>query len=53
MLLRLLVLMLPLALAACTGPRLNAGLSIGPGGARISPSISAGLQGGGTLSYSP
>ncbi|MEY4870982.1 MAG: hypothetical protein RLZZ563_312 [Pseudomonadota bacterium] len=41
-----------LALAACTDPRLNAGLSLGSDGLRVSPSVSAGL-GGGRISYSP
>ncbi|MCB6179431.1 hypothetical protein LHP98_15015 [Rhodobacter sp. Har01] len=50
---RLALLTLPLALAACVGPQLNAGLSIGPNGARVYPSVSAGLEGGGTISYSP
>ena len=42
-----------LALTACVDPSLNAGISIGPNGASISPSISAGLDGGGTLTYQP
>ena len=46
------LLILPLLLAACAGgPRLNAGLSLGPGGVRVVPSVSAGLTGGGTISY--
>ncbi len=39
-------------LAACTDPRLKAGISIGANGATISPSLSGGL-GGGRISYSP
>lgn len=49
----LIALLAPLILAACTGPTLNAGLSIGPGGVSVSPSVSAGLEGGGTVTYSP
>ena len=41
-----------IALSACTSPRLNAGLSLGPEGVTVSPSVSAGL-GGGRISYSP
>ena len=40
------------ALAACTSPRLNAGLSLGTDGLTVTPSVSAGL-GGGRISYSP
>jgi hypothetical protein len=50
---RLLAALTLIFLAACTDPRLNAGLSIGADGVSISPSVSAGLEGGGTLSYSP
>jgi hypothetical protein len=50
---RLTALLAMALLAACTGPTLNAGLSIGPGGVSVSPSVSAGLEGGGTLTYSP
>lgn len=46
------ILTLPL-LSACTSPTLNAGISIGPGGVSVSPSVSAGLEDGGTLTYSP
>jgi hypothetical protein len=46
------VVMLSL-LSACTGPTLNAGMSIGPGGVSVSPSVSAGLEGGGTVTYAP
>jgi len=41
-----------LCLAACSAPRLNTGLSLGPDGLTVSPSVSAGL-GGGRVSYSP
>lgn len=37
----------------CTDPRLNAGLSLGPDGLSVSPSVSAGLGGGGRIAYSP
>ncbi|MEZ5756031.1 MAG: hypothetical protein R3D90_15170 [Paracoccaceae bacterium] len=47
-----LALTLCLLLAACSSPRLNAGLSLGPEGFSVSPSVSAGL-GGGRVSYSP
>ena len=40
------------ALAACSSPRLNAGLSLGPDGLTVVPSVSAGL-GGGRISYTP
>ncbi len=43
---------LALCLAACSSPRLNAGLSLGADGLSVSPSVSAGL-GGGRISYSP
>ena len=49
--LRLLPLLV--ALSACVDPRLNAGVSIGPGGTRVYPSISTGIEGGGTITYSP
>lgn len=50
---RLVVLSLVLAcVAGCTDPRLNAGLSLGADGLRVSPSVSAGL-GGGRIAYSP
>lgn len=39
-------------LSACSSPRLNAGLSLGPDGLSVSPSVSAGL-GGGRISYAP
>lgn len=39
-------------LAACSSPRLNAGLSLGPDGFTVVPSVSAGL-GGGRISYTP
>jgi hypothetical protein len=41
-----------LALAACTDPRLNAGLSLGSNGLSVRPSVSAGI-GGGRLSFTP
>lgn len=41
-----------LMLVACSGPRLNAGLSLGTDGLMVRPSVSAGL-GGGRISYSP
>lgn len=34
-----------LLLAACTDPRLNAGLSIGPGGVTVTPSVSGRVGG--------
>lgn len=40
-------------LAACTDPRLNAGVSLGADGVQVYPSISAGLGGGGRIAYSP
>jgi hypothetical protein len=40
------------ALAACTDPRLNAGISLGPNGLRVVPSVS-GQVGGATISVSP
>ncbi len=43
---------LALCLAACTSPRLNAGLSLGADGLTVTPSVSAGL-GNGRISYSP
>ncbi len=42
-----------LFLSACVDPRLNAGVSLGAGGASVTPSISGGLPGGGRLSYTP
>ena len=50
---RLMAVLAAALLAACTGPTLNAGLSIGPGGVSVSPSVSGGLEGGGTMTYSP
>ena len=41
-----------LALAACSTPRLNAGLSLGADGLTVRPSVSAGLAGG-RISYAP
>ena len=42
-----------LLLSACVDPRLNAGISLGSNGLSVAPSISGGLRGGGTISYSP
>lgn len=50
---RLCLLFVTLVLAACTDPRLNAGISLGADGLRVSPSVSAGLGGGGRIAYSP
>jgi len=50
---RLLIALLILPLAACIGPQLGAGISVGPYGTHVSPSISAGLEGGGSITYSP
>jgi hypothetical protein len=49
---RLTVLTL-MCLAACSDPRLGAGLSLGSHGVSLRPSISGALPGGGRLSYSP
>lgn len=49
----MLCLMLVAGLAACTDPRLDAALSLGPGGVQVYPSVSAGLGGGGRIAYSP
>ena len=49
---RLLCLSL-LTLTACIDPRLNAGLSIGSNGLSVTPSISGGVPGGGTIRYTP
>jgi len=49
----ILALILPLALAGCIGPQLGASVSVGPYGTHVSPSISAGLEGGGTVTYTP
>lgn len=47
------VLALLAALAGCTtGPQLNAGLSIGPGGVSVYPSVS-GRVGGARVSIAP
>ncbi len=46
-------LFLLLALAACTDPTLNAGITLGPGGVSVTPSLSTGIEGGGTLTYTP
>lgn len=51
---RLILALLSLvALSACVDPRLGAAVSIGPGGASVSPSVSVGAPGGGTLTYTP
>ena len=50
---RLLILLLALPLSACIGPQLGASVSVGPHGAHVSPSVSAGLEGGGVITYSP
>ena len=42
-----------LLLSACVDPRLNAGISLGSNGLSVTPAISGGLPGGGTISYSP
>lgn len=47
-----LIILCVLLLAACSNPRLNAGVSIGTGGVSVVPSVSAGL-GGGTITYRP
>ena len=49
---RVVLLALSLCLSPCSGPRLNAGLSLGADGLTVRPSVSAGL-GGGRISYSP
>ena len=53
MLRKLPALLMPLALAACVGPEVGASVSVGPYGAKVRPSISAGLEGGGTITYTP
>ncbi len=53
MLRRITALLLPLTLAGCIGPQLGASVSAGPYGTHFNPSISAGLEGGGTLTYTP
>ncbi|MFE3835914.1 hypothetical protein [Pseudogemmobacter sonorensis] len=50
---RLLALSLVLALGACVDPGLHAGISITPSGARVTPVLSTGLEGGGRISISP
>ena len=45
-------LVLLAGLSACTDPRLDAGVSLGADGVRVSPSVSAGLGGGGRIAYS-
>jgi hypothetical protein len=47
------VLIALLLLIACVDPRLNAGISLGGNGISVTPSISGGIPGGGTISYSP
>ncbi|MBK8440625.1 MAG: hypothetical protein IPL38_14385 [Rhodobacter sp.] len=42
-----------LLLAACVDPQLQAGISIGPNGTSVYPAISTGIEGGGTITYSP
>ncbi len=46
-------LMALLLLAACVDPQLQAGISIGPNGTSVYPAISTGIEGGGTITYSP
>lgn len=41
-----------LLLAGCVDPRLNAGLTLGSNGLSVTPSISAGVPGGGTVTIS-
>ena len=53
MLRRITALLLPLTLAGCIGPQLGANVSVGPYGTYVSPSISAGLEGGGAITYTP
>jgi hypothetical protein len=50
---RLILALLSLTLAACVGPHLGASIGIGPNGTYVSPSISTGLEGGGTITYTP
>ena len=50
---RLLILLLALPLSACIGPQLGADISVGPYGTYVSPSVSAGLESGGFITYSP
>ena len=42
-----------LLLSACVDPRLNAGISLGSNGVSVTPSISGGVPGGGTITFSP
>jgi hypothetical protein len=50
---RLSLFLLLAVLAACTDPTLNAGITLGPGGVSVRPSISTGIEGGGTITYTP
>ena len=50
---RLVALLALLTLVACVDPHLNAGVSLGAGGASVYPSISTGIKGGGVISYAP
>ena len=42
-----------LTLTACVGPKFNARLTLGSNGLSVTPSISAGVPGGGTVNYTP
>jgi predicted small secreted protein len=42
-----------LSLSACVDPQLGLGMTIGSGGVKVSPSVTTGLEGGGTLTISP
>lgn len=49
---RICLLICLFTVAACSDPRLNAGISIGANGVRVTPSVS-GQVGGATISISP
>ena len=42
-----------LTLMACVDPMLSTEVDFGTGGARVSPSVSIGTDGGGRISYTP
>ena len=50
---RLVLILSALALSACVSPQLGVGMTLGAGGVHVSPTVSAGVPGGGRISYSP
>ena len=47
------LLIAALALTGCISPQLGVGMTLGAGGVQVSPTVSAGVPGGGRVTYTP